>query len=172
MTRLIALLALVLAPLRYASAATMEGTLITNIASASMNSSAGAPAFTVSYSSTATVLVRNPCINLVKNSNPTTQTAGGTVTFTLYVVNCSCWVSAHNVIITDRLPDNVNYSDNYGSWNGGGAGIWTPYSCSDNATWVNSQPVVGQGAPYYLRFVLDWLGPCKSAMAQFTANIL
>jgi uncharacterized repeat protein (TIGR01451 family) len=128
--------------------------------------------FRVSYCSTATVLVANPCINLVKLANPTQQSAGGTVTFTLYVVNCSCLVSAWNVTITDRLPDNVNYSQNYTTWNGGSGGTWSPFMSSDNVTFAAGSPPAGQITNYYLRFVLDRLGPCKSAMAQYTANIL
>ena len=158
-----------------ALAATVDGTLITNIACATFQGFAGPQSFSVSYCATRTVLVQNPCINLVKTSNPTQQSSGGTVTFTLYVVNCSCVVSAWNVQITDRLPDNVSWSDNWANWNGGSGGTWTPYTSSDNVTYGAGQPTIGQtsvGSPYYLRFVLDRLGPCKSAMAQFTANIL
>ena len=166
---LAALLALAGGPAR---AATVDGTLITNIATATCAGFSVGLGFTVSYTATRTVLVQNPCINLVKTSSPTVQSAGGTVTFTLYVVNCSCVVSAWNVQITDRLPDNVAWSDNWANWNGGSGGTWSPFTSSDNVTYGAGQPTVGQVTPYYLRFVLDRLGPCKSAMAQFTANIL
>ncbi len=155
-------------------AATVDGTIITNIACATYMGFAGGLGFKVSYCATQTVLVANPCINLYKSSNPTQQSAGGTVTFTLYVVNCSCTVSAWNVTVTDRLPDNMSYNNPPAPafWNGGSGGTWSPFMSSDNVTYAAGSPPAGQVTPYYLRFVLDRLGPCKSAMAQFTANIL
>jgi len=156
-----------------ALAATADGTLITNVACATYMSASG-QGFTVSYCATQTVYVSSPCIALQKLANPTTQSSGGTVTFTIWTVNCSCTNSAFQINVTDRLPDNMTYSSNYTNWPGG-PGTWTRFASSDNGAamaWQLNGPANAQGAPYYLRYVLDLIGPCKSAFVQFTANVL
>lgn len=154
------------------AAPTADGTLITNVACATFMA-AGGQGFAVSYCVTAIVRVDSPCIALQKIANPTVQSSGGTVTFTIYVVNCSCTNSAFNITVTDRLPDNMSYSGNYAGVPLGFGGTFTPYSSSTNANpWASSNPVVGQGAPYYMRYILDFISPCKSAMVTFTANVL
>jgi uncharacterized repeat protein (TIGR01451 family) len=156
-----------------ALAATADGTLITNVACATYMAASG-QGFAVSYCATVIVPISSPCIALQKIANPTTQSSGGTVTFTIWTVNCSCTNSAFQINVTDRLPDNMTYSGNYTSWNGGSGGTWTRFASPDNGAtaWALNGPTIGQGAAYYLRYVLDQIGPCKSALVQFTANVL
>ena len=89
-----------------ACAATSDGTLITNVASATF-STASLNQYFVSYNATATVLVQNPCVTLIKTPDVTVQAAGGSVTYNLWVVNCSPNTSAFNITVTDKLPDNI-----------------------------------------------------------------
>jgi len=160
-----------------ASAATADGTLITNVACATFSANpAGTAGYAVSYCATATVLIRNPCIALQKIANPTAQASGGDVTFTLWVVNCSPTSSAWNILVTDRMPDNTAYENpSFVSWPGNATpGVWQANYSSNNTTWsaLGTQPGAAQGAPYYLRYTLDILGPGKSAFASFQVTIL
>jgi uncharacterized repeat protein (TIGR01451 family) len=143
-----------------ARAATADGTLITNVACATFSSAAGSQ-FAVSYCATSVVPVANPCIALQKTANPTTQASGGTVTYCLWVVNCSPSTSAFNITITDNLPANVSYAGGYADWNGGSGGTWFP-----------TTPPVGQTATFTMRFVLTQLGMNRSAMACFQVQVL
>jgi hypothetical protein len=158
-----------------ASAMTADGTLVTNVACATYMSASGA-GFAVSYCVTTTFGITNPCIALQKVASPTAQASGGLVTYTIWVVNCqaSCTGSAFNINVTDRLPDNVMAGApalvTY--WNGNSGGNWSVASGSNNTTWASGAPVAGQNVPYYLRFVLDQLGPCKSAYSSFTVSVL
>ncbi len=155
------------------AAPTADGTLITNVACATFQA-AGGQGFAVSYCVTAIVRVDSPCIALQKIANPTVQSSGGTVTFSIYVVNCSCTNSAFNIMVTDRLPDNMSYSGNYAGIALGFPGTWTPYQSSVNTGtgWSGVALAVGQGAPYYMRYILDFISPCKSALVTFTANVI
>ena len=155
---------------------TTDGTLITNVASGSFQS-AGGIAFWISYSVTATVLVSNPSVSLIKTATPTVQSSGGTVTFRLWVVNTSQSSSAFNIIITDRLPDYMAYVGplNPTVWRGNGLPLplWTMSNSPTNGPgWNANMPGVGQAAPYYLRFALDFLGPSYSAYVEFIATVL
>ena len=108
-------------------------------------------------------------------ANPTVQASGGAVTFTLWVVNCSPTSSAWNILVTDRLPDNTYYDPGtFVSWPGNATpGVWDPSYSSNNTTWSGvGQPALPQGAPYYLRYTLNILGPGKSAFASFQVVIL
>jgi len=162
---------------RSALAATTDGTLITNAACGSFQSAQGMQ-FWISYCSTAWVIVSNPCVALNKRATPTVQSSGGTVTFELVAINCSCTTSSFNIIITDRLPDNMAY-----------VGLGTPHYTwyglpAPNPSWYQSSantyagpygaalPGPGQLPPYFLRFSLDWIGPCKSAAVAFIATVL
>jgi uncharacterized repeat protein (TIGR01451 family) len=128
----------------------------------------------VSFAATATVLVQNPCVSLRKVPDVTIQAAGGTVTYTLWVVNCSPIMSAFNITVTDKLPDNVAYDQPRGSWNGGSGGTWASSESATGAvgTFVPGTPPPGQLTPYYLRYVIDLLGPAKSAMIAYSVVIL
>ena len=154
-----------------ARAATADGTLITNVACATF-SSLGVP-FAVSYCATAYAIVQNPCVALQKVANPTVQATGGTVTFTLWAVNCSASVSAFNVTVTDRLPDNVTYSGNELYWKGSNPGNTAlfPANSTNNIAWVAGSATLGQGAPFYLRWQQFLLGPGTSSMVTFTVNV-
>lgn len=154
-----------------AGAMTTDGTLITNVACATYMGASGG-GFAVSYCATATTRVDNPCIALQKGANPTVQSSGGTVTYTVWVINCSCTNSAFNVTVTDRLPDNVAFLASIPGWNGGTGGTWTPSYGSNNTTWGAGSPGGGQTSPYYLRFALNLLGPCASAMQSYSVTVL
>jgi len=156
---------------REAGAMTTDGTLITNVACATFMGASGG-GFSVTYCATVTTRVDNPCIALQKLANPTVQSSGGTVTYTIWVVNCSCANSAFNVTVTDRLPDNVSFLASIPGWNGGTGGNWWPTNGSNGTTWVAGSPGLGQTATYYLRFVLTMLGPCASAMQSYSVTVL
>jgi len=157
-----------------AGATTSDGAIVTNVASATFNAQYPG-AFVVSYASTATVLVANPCITLRKDVSPSVQAAVGTLTFRLWVVNCSPYASAFNVSIIDKLPDNVGFNTDIvatGSWSPSGLGVWSQYESLNGTAWAAGAPPVGQVTPYYLRFILSLLGPGKSAYVQYGVNIL
>ena len=157
-----------------AHATTSDGALITNVASATFIAQIPG-AFGVSYAATATVLVANPCINLLKTVTPSVQAAGGSLTFRLWVVNCSVWASAFNVSIIDKIPDNVGFNTDMGatgSWSPSGLGVWSQYESANGTTWAAGFPPVGQVTPYYLRYILSLLGPSKSAYVQYGVTIL
>jgi len=155
-----------------ARATTSDGAIVTNVACATF-SAVYPGAFAVSYCATATVLVANPCINLRKEVTPSVQAAGGTLTFRLWVINCSPYASAFNVSIIDKLPDNVGFNTDMttGNW-ANGPGVWTQYESTNGTAWAAGAPPVGQTTPYYLRYILSVLGPAKSAYVQYGVNIL
>ena len=157
-----------------ANATTSDGAIVTNVACATF-SAVYPGAFAVTYCATATVLVANPCINLRKEVTPSVQAAGGTLTFRLWVINCSPYASAFNVSIIDKVPDNVAYATDIvgaGSWSPSGLGVWSQYFGSNGTSWNAGAAPVGQTTPYYLRFILSLLGPAKSAYVQYGVNIL
>jgi len=155
-----------------AEAATADGVMITNTVCATFGSPGGV-GFTVSYCATRPIQLQNPCISLQKVSTPTAVAAGGTMTYTLWVVNCSPFASAFNVLIADRLPENVGYDAWRGSWPGVSAGTWVRSRGPDGVNWqAGSDPPVGQATPYYLRFALDMLGPNRSAMQMYSVTVL
>jgi len=150
---------------------TSDGTVITNIATITLNTTAGAP-LTVSYCATATALVLNPCAKILKSVSPTTQSAAGTLTYRVWIASCSDAVSSFNVTVTDRLPSNVLYADSYVVWNGLTAGAsWSVYRSSDNVSYSAGEPNVGQASPYYLRWIYSLMGPNKSAYIEYAVKI-
>lgn len=156
-----------------ARATTSDGAIVTNVACATFGA-VYAGTFAVSYCATATVLVANPCINLRKTVTPSVQAAGGTLTFRLWVINCSPYASAFNVSIIDKIPDNVGFNTDFnpaGNWTNG-PGVWTEYDGTNGTSWGAGMPAVGQTTPYYMRFILSVLGPAKSAYVQYGVNIL
>ncbi|MEK7766131.1 MAG: hypothetical protein AAB368_07820 [bacterium] len=113
---------------REASAATADGTLITNVATATYAGTVapGSTAFlgggwSVSYGVTAWVLVSSPNIQLQKTSSPTVACSGGTVTYCIYAVNTSLTTSAFNVVLWDQMnlptQNDFSYLGNQTSWN-------------------------------------------------------
>jgi len=151
---------------------TTDGTMITNVATSTYGSTLGM-GFNVTYAVTALTWVANPCLQLQKVGLPVSQASGNTVTYTIWVVNCSCTGSAFNVTVTDRLPDNAAFSGPNGTgWNGGTGGAWWPTNGSNGTTWVAGSPALGQTSTYYLRFTLTLLGPCASAMESYMVTVL
>jgi len=157
-----------------AAASTSDGSLITNIASATYQVVSGGAVvvagYNVSYAATRTVLIQDPCLLLQKTATPTQQSPGALVTFSICIVNCSLTGSAFGVTITDRLPTNMGYSTpSYASW----GGLWVNSSSPDQVTWTAGEPPVGQNAPFYMRWVLPGvLGIGRSACISYQASVL
>lgn len=161
-----------------AMATTSDGTLITNVACSTYGSVGGCD-FAVSYCATQTVLVATPSIQLQKTASPSIECSGGTVTFCIWAVNTSAMTSAFNVGLVDRLPDQMGYvNGGQTSWNGLTAGNtffndWggEPFPYTRNP----GEPpngVTSSGSLYYLRFVFGLIGPGKSALVCYKAQIL
>ncbi|MEK7477645.1 MAG: hypothetical protein AAB152_18655 [Candidatus Coatesbacteria bacterium] len=163
-------LLILLAGVGPANAMTSDGTMITSVACITHSSPSGY-GFTVSFCVTARVFISNPCLTGQKTANPSAMESGGVMTYTIWVVNCSCTGSAFNINVTDRLPDNVVMGFNMAGWNGGSGGAWFVSSGSNNTTWAVNAPLSGQAPPYFLRYVLDQLGPCRSAYSAFTVTL-
>jgi len=167
--------------------ATAEGTLITNVASATY-ASAQAAAYGVSFATTAFVMVVNPAIAVQKTSAPTVACSGSTVTFCIWATNTSAMTSAFNVVVSDRMPDVFGYVlGGQSLWATGTAGATVTPGFSNVQgipqiycwpTTVNpmcnasGEPLNGQGGPYYIRWAISVIGPGKSAMACFKAYVL
>ena len=149
---------------------TTDGTMITNVATSTYSTTSGM-GWVVSYSVTALAWVANPCMSLQKTATPASQASGNSVTYTIWVINCSCTSSAFNVTVTDRLPDNAGFGASGVDWNGGSGGTWYRTYSSDGVAWVGAASA-GQTAPFYLRFALNLLGPCKSAMEAYSVTVL
>ena len=169
---------------RSGSAATSEGSLITNLACATYTLSLGSgPMVTISYCATSIIQVATPCLMLRKSGNTTLQAAGGTVTFCITFSNCSTWASAMNVVITDVKPDNTRFINTLpgcavyepeGSivttaWSSNGGAAWSPggagyagYPLPPVETWPN----------LILKWTVDALGPGKSGYVCYTVSIL
>jgi len=197
-----AMLGVVLAGLLVAGSArgeTAAGTLLTNVVTATMHS--GAPDFIVyevSYNATATVLVLSqPVVRLLKKvlygdgSLPdmaccgaarggAMAAVGATVTFQVCIEN-QMDQSAWWVTLTDALPANVSYQGMGNGWVGGayntsaGAPGLT-YAYNTGGAWADftppGGPVAGTVSPLNLRWVVQYIGPAKSACVAFWAKVL
>lgn len=156
-----------------------DGALITNIVSATYHGAGGypgaanpfAPKYTMSYNATATILVSCPVVAITKRASTTVQAVAGTVTFEICAVNSSLNASAWNLVITDKLMDNMSYAPLRTSWAPAGTTI-TPVSSTDNAVWVGAEPANGTFNPLWLRWTISPLGPGRSACVQFKAVVL
>lgn len=158
-----------------ARCATSDGTIITNIASATFQGAGNPRGFVVTYSATATVLVQNPRIMLFKTASPTMQAPGGDVTFRVCVRNMSADVSAFNVTVTDQIPAGFEFQ-------AGGAfaanpGIWPNTWVVTNANgvagpWNAGWPTVGQEPAWFMRWTLPVVGQNSSGCVEFTARVL
>ena len=176
----------VLAIAHTAQATTADGTLITNVACATFGTvaTAGWPGsgqtLEVSYCATQTVLVATPSIALQKTAAPSIECSGGTITFCIWAVNTSSLTSAFDVVLVDRLPDNVAYLTGQNQWATGTAGGTITYGYGAGGalptyTWGNTEPANGgvqSGSLYYLRWVVNMIGPLKSAMVCYKVQIL
>ncbi len=161
-----------------ATAATAEGTLITNVACATFSAVDQTP-FAASYCSTAVVFIVAPSVQVNKRANPSIECSGGTVTFCMYAYNNSNWTSAFNVTLNDRLPDGVSYIPVQTIWAGGTAGavVTQGYfrALSPFTIWGSEPPlgsVSGGPSDYYLRWSVNMLGPRQSAMFCYRVQIL
>jgi len=169
---------------RSAVAATADGTLITNLASATFTQNLlSGPAVTISYGATSYVIVATPCVMLRKAGNTTIQAAGGTVTFCITFSNCSDWASAMNVVVTDAVPTNCRFVSTPVNqvWSPDGSNVTTAWT-SNGALW-NSAPAVSPlwGFPtspietypsVILKWTVDALGPGASGYICYTVSIL
>ncbi len=155
-------------------AATAWGTLITNVATITMMS--GFPDFvgySVSFNMTCTVLiVGGPCITAQKIVSPPATESGQALNYRIWIINCSPLISAFNITVNDRLPDNAMMWQDLGNWDGGSGGTFSKSNSANSITWSSGMPATGQGAPYYIRWVLNLLGPGRSAFVEFSAKVL
>lgn len=182
----LAALAFMLAALampRGAQALTADGALMTNSAWATFSGAAGlAVWYRTSYLASASVLVCNPVVAYRKTATPTMVAPTNTVTFTLCAINSSVTTSAFNLVLMDRLPDNMGYIPPWdGGWSTGGGTWLASYATGLTATFCtpNCQPglgvnntMAGAGGAYYLRWVVNVTGPGKSACVTYQASVL
>jgi len=157
-----------------ASAATSDGTIITNVIGATFQGAGNPMGFIVSYGATATVLVQNPRIMLFKTANPTIQAPGGDVTFRVCVQNMSADVSAFNITVTDVIP--AGFAFQLGGVAGSSPGVWPNTWVVTNANgvagpWNAGWPGVGQTPAWYMRWTLPVLGQSKSGCIEFNARV-
>jgi len=184
MTKPVAILIALMAAGR-SMASTSDGTLITNLATASYWSADGMK-YQPTYGATATVIVANPAIQLYKTSTPSMQCSGGTVTFCIWAVNTSAMASSFNIIVEDWLPiDNVFANGlafiigSRTNWNPQAATITPGFSWYVAGpgwrTWYT--PVDPDGDPdaigqYYIRWAISTIGPGRSVMLCYKASVL
>ncbi len=173
-----------------AVAATSEGSLLTNMATASYLS-VQLTDYETTYGTSAYVLVVVPSVQIRKVATPTAECPGATVTFCIWISNASDYTSAFNVIVDDWVPDIFEYVVGQDQWAGNTAGAtMTPgYSIADFLIvycWPGAVsakcpdggpssglPLGGQvGSPLRVRWAINMIGPGQSAMACFKARIL
>jgi hypothetical protein len=95
--------------------------------------------------------------------------------FVLCVINNSQTTSAFNMVVTDKLPDNMSYVNPslawwpaapapVASWAAGMAGPWTGVADFPN----------GQLNPFYMRWTFPLIGPGpgRSACVAYTVRVL
>jgi len=153
-----------------AAAATADCSQITNFASATYQNSS-LDGYIVSYAVTARVMAGTPGVITGKTATPTIQGSGGVVTFCITFQNVSYCASAFNVMVTDKVPDGMNYVGNsLASWTTGG-GAASPFFGVGVYPATAGQPA-GISASYNLRWVFDELGPRESGALCFQASVL
>jgi len=156
----------------FASAGVADCGMLTNFASVTFQS-AGYTPVEVSYAVTASIRIATPNLVISKVSTPTMQGAGGTVTFCISFQNISYCASAIDVIITDRVPDNMNFimgAPNYTAWTNGPNNGTQVNQWLNAGVWTAGEPaIVGQ---YYLRWAFDQLAPRESGVICFRASVL
>jgi len=180
--------ALVLGAGSGARAATVDGTWLTNIASATFSSVSGMP-YSVSYCSTANVWVISPCIAFWKwvddgapwhewpaagsgNWIPM-QSSGCTVTYKIEMGNCSEWTSAFNITLTDKLPDNTAFVQHVDDFSGPVPFPWIRSYYTVGPNWANGDMPAGQVGPAQLRWVMRDFGMhWKSAYVRYSVRVL
>jgi len=173
----------VVAMVNTARATTSDGTLITNVATATFGSVGSLTApwanawYEISYAATQTVLVATPNVQLQKTSQPSIECSGGTITFCIWAVNTSSLTSAFNVYLQDKYPPLVSYVVGQTMWPGltAGSAIWNNW-CTTTPTLTRNpgEPPAGLDAvngAYYLRWQITMLGPGKSALICYRAML-
>jgi len=161
---------------RGAWAATADGVLITNHASATYKMTSGTGQV-ISYGATVTVMVATPAVMLKKVAGPTMQASGGTVTFCISFSNSGGLASAFDVTITDAMPDNMRFAAGTGnaSWDPAGGVVYWAWSTNGGAGWTmggTAMPTNGQATPLLLRWQVDVLSPRASGFVCYTASVL
>ena len=159
------------------AASTACGTLITNVATATMTS--GFPdyvAYEVSYNASVMVVVLcPPVIKLTKLASTPVCAAGCTVTFSVCIEN-QVADTVWNVTMTDVLPGLMSFLQNdVANYNTTTGGPWSMTATNASAVagpWNGGGPTVGQTAKWYLRWVVSGIGPTKSACVTYKARIL
>lgn len=153
-------------------AASSDGSLITNAVTATFCGSGGETAgFAMSFVVTSTVVVADPAMRVTKTVLPTQISSGGSLTYTITVLNGSQSHTAFSVTANDRLPDNTQYGGPGPVW-GGPTGAWSTGHSVDGLTYFPGATTAGQGNPWYLQWILTNLGPGASAWVQYTAKVL
>jgi uncharacterized repeat protein (TIGR01451 family) len=177
------LLAGLVVPRLAQAASTVCGTLITNVATATMTS--GFPDFVgyeVSYNATCTVLVLcPPVVALKKYANGgmlTEAAAGATVTFQICIENQTTdtiWA----ISVTDRMPDNMTFVSAGGvpsfdqtAPNLGAPAVVNATTVAGLTAGTVGAPAFGTASPVYLRWTYPGIGPSKSACVVYQAKIL
>jgi len=169
-----------------AEAATACGTMITNVATATMTS--GFPDFVsyaVSYNATVMITVLcPPVVRLVKWASTPLCAAGCTVTFLVCVEN-QMTDTVWGITVTDALPGNTTFAlgfagatgGNYdttltGAFSLGGGLVVSNSPTTAAASFTAGSPTIGQAPVWYLRWVIGGIGPAKSACVSYAARVL
>lgn len=163
---------------RAAGATTSDGTLITNLASATFRDNGGIQR-EISYGATSWVLVATPVIMMGKNASPTLASSGGTVTFCITFSNASGLTSAVNLVIADHVPDYVRFQNDV-AINDPAGGSVTPAWSTDNVNWSLAWPPgmgqgptsAGPGTGVFLRWTVDVVGPKRTGFVCYSVTIL
>lgn len=160
-----------LAPLP-AHAGVADCGLLTNFASVTYQNTAGDP-YSASYAVTFPIRVATPNLMVSKVASPTLQGAGGIVQFCISFQNLSFCASAIDVVVTDRVPDNMNFlplGPNFYAWTNGPNNGTEQEQWNNAGTWTNGEPVT------YANFSLRWgyprLAPRESGVICFRASVL
>lgn len=164
-------LALLLAAPQAAWSLAVDGTLLDNAVSATFHGVSGVSVqYTVSYNATAEIMVSCPVVSLRKYSSITIQNVGGAVTFVLCALNDSAQASAFNVTLRDRMPANVAWAGDYGTW---GAAFGDELYSTDGVTYagdLSASPPSAGAAPLWFFWSLT-IGPTGSACIQYAVTI-
>jgi len=148
--------------------------MLTNFASVTYSNTAGDP-YEASYAVTAPFKVASPNLVISKYATPTIQGAGGTVFFCINFQNLSYCASAINVLVRDKVPDNMNFiviGPNYYAWtNGPNNGTDADeYAAVSTGPWTPGEPAVAGN--YWLRWSFPMLAPRESGVICFRATVL
>jgi len=165
-------------------AATAWGTLITNVATITMNS--GFPdfvAYSMTYNMTCAVPVGIPAptLSFEKTVSPTSMGSGGTLTYTLWITNSGPWDSAFNVHVIDIIPGVsgvMAYTPGQDNWVDGTPGATVTLGHGSQPPWNGfltqywTECPAGQTGPYGIRWIVSMIGPGKSALLCWKARVL